>query len=390
MILSHSKVRKGKVIMSQVLILMVGIVLLTLPSCRHTVPVKLSVSDRHQQTLKDLTRKEYASKELDTLFANLSERSDKLCPMHFGDEEFDEQYAESFATGIRLKKPKKEKWFDRVVPSLLIGCFNFFEMNDKGVKGTFETISRLIPEKKECFSVGLMQPYFMHATLQCEKLTMLDINWRIQHAHFHITDLHFSGKFRDHENIEKVLQKVPVAWVARFDHKPKKRPQSINLNTFCIPEEQNACISAMIEFQKYYKTLGEIDFQLSFLHEADLYPKKTTTSIVYASNALDAAYTKAEDFNAMMNKFHKTLPVGKNIYMVYQAGTSTDIGIYRIFREQPDSEEVTVYTICRDDFRWSDVYVDKGKPFKIYFDKVSLNKKSARCTEKPAKTQEKN
>lgn len=350
-------------------------------SCRSTgVPVKLTVSERHRQALKDLSKPEYTKSELPALFSTLSEKSDKLCPMHFGDEEFDEAFVETFATGLRLKKPKKEKWFDKVVPSLMVGCFNFFEMNDQGVRGTFETVAKLIPEKKECYSVGLMQPYFMHAALGCEKLTMLDINWRIHHAHSAITELFIDKKFAPGADDKEPLKDVPVAWIARFDRKPQIRPKKTDLSTFCVQEEQAACEQALKDFQAVYSRLKGIDFQLAFIHEASLEPQNTSASVVFVSNALDLAYTSANDFKSMMSGFNEKLPQGKNIYMIYQAGTSKDIGVYKIGRAQQDDEKVTVTTICRDDFRWSEVYVDKGKPYKIYLDKVSQNRKAPRCS----------
>ena len=337
------------------------------------------MSETHRKILADIEFELYDAPTAGQLFEYMSERGDRVCEMHLGLRRFNRATARDFARGLNLKKKKKEKWYDNVIPALIAGCFNFFRMNDRQVDRTFDIVAQLYPGQKDCFSVGFMQPYMLHSRVGCMTLTMLDADWRILHAHLELLERFKLDQLRPHENAlpPDALQGLPVAWLARFDRKPKKREKNITLKTFCVGDDSSYCEADLLRFQNEYRGLQQIELQLAFLHEARVAPLKSSTAIVFVSNALDKHYTTKAEFKKMLDSLSAGISPEQKVVIVYQAGGGSLFGIYELTKE---NDKPKVATICRDRYVWAREYHHRGKPFSIHFDRVTTTSGAPYCS----------
>ncbi|MCC5815647.1 MAG: hypothetical protein JJT78_12895 [Leptospira sp.] len=191
--------------------------------------LSLIVREEHRNILLLLTKDNYRSGELEKTFQLLSQKGDELCHMFYKNIPVRKELAQSFIGDYQFAKKKNEEWYDNVLHSVVMGCFNFFQMNDMQVQDTMERVSRKYPGEKECYSVGFMQPYFMHNTMNCSRLTMLDADWRILFAHYRLLQGFFQNidpKTR-HLSPDELVSDLPIKWVSRFSGKPSEYEKKI-------------------------------------------------------------------------------------------------------------------------------------------------------------------
>lgn len=341
--------------------------------------IEMQVGEQHRKILMLLTKDNYQSEELENTFQAMTEKGDELCNMFYKNIPIQNDKVSDFLGGYIFLKKNKEKWYDNVLHSVVSGCFNFFKMNDMRVYDTFTRISRFYQGEKECYSVGFMQPYFMHNILNCSRMTMLDADWRILYAHYRLLQGFFKNLDykNDSKHLDELLNSLPVKWVGNFRSKPIQKEKFISMETFCNPEDRQECSDAFLGFQSKVKNLSEVELQLSFLHDAKFEIKKNKLAIVYVSNALDNEYTKKHELLSMLDNFKKTLRSEQKIVIIYKAGGSSLFGIYELQLDQ--NRALAVKTTCRDDYRWSNAYKKRQKPYSIHLDRMTSTRKAPAC-----------
>lgn len=339
-------------------------------STRSLPELSFQVREQHRKILLLLTQEKYRSEELENVFQEMKTKGDEFCNMYYRNIPFRAKWAKNFLGNYNSPPVENREWYSNVLHSVVSGCFNFFKMNDLKVQDTMEKISKHYPGSKECYSVGFMQPYFMHNAMGCSRLTMLDADWRIHYAHYRL----LQGFFRNQETpnpvpVEELLVDLPVQWVGQFKSKPKMYEKIVNLDTFCNKEDREECKNALVGFQSKISHLSDVELQLAFLHDAHIKLKNLKIAILYASNALDNEYTKKKDYLVMMENYKKSLQADQKIVMIYKSGGTSVFGVYEL---QLDSRgELVVTTTCRDNYIRSQVYKQRGKPYSIYLDKLS-------------------
>lgn len=358
----------------------------------------LKVSQAHKNTLHILEQEKYDQAKTHEIFTLMAEKGDEVCKMyyeqHSNPKGFDQAKIKEYIK-MNLKRNKKEKWYDNIMPALMAGCFNFFTMNDQKVWETFKVVADKFPEKKDCYSVGFMQPYFMHNILNCKRLIMLDINWRILHVHAELLKnmQMVKEEYKSIEQFESIVFNLPVHWVAILFNRPLKKyiedtlgkntddpekKHKVDFTAFCEKKDLDVCKDTLYSFYKKFRkeNLNSVELQLSYLHEIDVQNNQTDTAIIFVSNALDKEYTSRKDFDFMIKSIFNSLTTEKKVIIVYQAGGMELFGIYQL---RKDNSKNKVETLCRDNYVWSKDYFDQGKPYRIHLDDISHTRKPPRC-----------
>ncbi len=341
----------------------------------------MTASEDHTQILVDVKSTLYDENSAKHLFLNMEKKSEDVCNILYKNKKYDIHILRNYIREFSLKKKEDEKWYDRLIPSLYAGCFNFFQMNDVKVKKTFSYLSDRITGQKDCYSVGFMQPYIMHSILNCSTLTMLDMNWKILFGHLEMYQLFKkeSIKLSDEGQIDPgIISHIPVSWTAVFGPKPRPRERNININSFCSLGDLEDCNDSLITYQSMFSNISRIELQLSTLTHSDIRVKTDSTVIVYLSNAIDPEYTTYSQFKIFLDRLSKNLSANQKAYLIYQAGGRSLSAIYLL--EKFDSEEVSLTTVCRDKLIWSEEYKNRGKPFKIYLDRFTITKNALACS----------
>jgi len=344
-------------------------------------PLVMTASEDHTQILVDVKSTFYDENSAKQLFLTMDEKSEDVCNILYKNKKYDIHILRNYIREFSLKKKDDEKWFDRLIPSLYAGCFNFFQMNDVKVKKTFSYLSERISGLKDCYSVGFMQPYIMHSTLNCTTLTMLDMNWKILFGHLEMYRLfkNESIKLSDEGLIDPgIISNIPVSWTAVFGPKPRPKERNININSFCSLGDLEDCNDSLISYQSMFSNINRIELQLSTLTYSDIRVKTDKTVIVYLSNAIDPEYTTYTQFKMFLDKLSKNLYANQKAYLIYQAGGRSLSAIYLL--EKYENEEVSLSTVCRDKLIWSEEYKNRGKPYKIYLDRYTTSKNPVACS----------
>lgn len=352
--------------------------------CKPSEPLQpslphLSVRPEHKGILIPASKDLYPSQELDGFFRTLQTQGDEVCNMFYENIPYRVDVIQKFTKGLYLKKPEDGRWYNRVLHSVVAGCFNFFQMNDKKVHKTFEIIAKQFPDEKECFSVGQMQPYFMHNALGCTRLTMLDADWRILHVHYEILSSFLQNMQvkESKKTIQEIISALPLAWVARFDSKPKAREKQVTIDSLCEPASVGHCQAAFSGFESKQSKLKDIELQLSFLHDANLQIKEQKYGFLFASNALDYEYTSVAGYKKLLENIKSQLQLEQKLFIIYQSGGSSLFGVYSF--ELDTNGKLNIETVCRDDYKWSYAYLDRGKPYTIYLDLITKTKSPKKC-----------
>lgn len=343
-------------------------------------PIYMTASPEHTQILVDVESTFYDENSAKQLFMKMEKKSEDVCNILYKNKKYDLETLRSYIREFSLKKKENEKWYDRLIPSLYAGCFNFFQMNDIKVKKTFLNVSEKISGKKDCYSVGFMQPYIMHSILNCSTLTMLDMNWKILFGHLEMYHLLRNEGIRMSEEGKidpDTISTIPVSWTAVFGPKPRPREVNVNIHSFCSQGDLEDCSESLIAYQNMLNQLDRIELQLSTLTYSDIRVKTENTVVVYLSNAIDPEYTTFSQFKIFLDRLSKNLYPNQKAYLIYQAGGMSLSAIYLI---EKHVDETVLSTVCRDRLVWSEQYKNKGRPFRIHIDRFTVTKNPTSCS----------
>lgn len=342
---------------------------------KQSVPILLKFSRPHQTYFQDVDRPNYYANDVYFLLDALRPKSDKVCELLWSGKTMSPDVVHSFLRPDIFTREPFKSW-SHPIPKLIAGCWNFIKLNDTRPDLDFQLVKHYFPDKKkECFSVGLMQPYWMHAILDCEKLTFVDIDWRIHDTHSQILRL-FRGKEMNSEpQIRESITNLNVGWVARFDGKPMVRQEKVTLDTLCFPKFQKYCLGYMQEFQKKHGNLLSVDMQVSSLHDAEYAFLPDTIPVLFLSNAIESLYTSRAQFQQILDGVAGGLGSGRQAIFIHHAAGQSEFGIYEM---KTLEKEFEIHTLCKDKYDSSPV--GETHVYETHFEKVTRTKSPPTCS----------
>jgi hypothetical protein len=344
-------------------------------------PLSLSFSSVHQSYYLDAHKAEMNETEANQFFDTILEKSNTVCEMIWGKKKMDKTYVETFITKETFGKRPFENWW-HPLPKMIAGCWNFFKMNDVNPHLDYELVKNLFPsEKKDCFTVGFMQPYIMYNVLGCERVTVVDIDIRIHHGHWQMLKMFKENAFTDEPGLTKSLTKLNLGWVA-FEEQEFGRVMKVNIGSVCKPDKKKYCTSHLLDFQKRFNPALKFRLLLSFLHDADFSTLPGTMPVIYFSNALENIYTSKEEFEQILVNIGKNMKPEQKAALIYHAGGQINFGVYEYTKKESGHE---IKTICKDAY----VGGHNGEYYfyKTYFEKFYPSKeKIVACQRHPLLT----
>lgn len=336
--------------------------------------IRLVITPRLGSYFPIFQKLEYTNEEIPPIWETMQPESDQVCKMLYHQAKFDKKFVDNH-TKLGFTGPVKEKIYLDTVRRIIAGCWNFYQMNDIKPEKDFEHIAKLYPDKKkDCYSVGFMQPYIMHTILGCNKLTMLDMDWRIMYGHSQILKGFQENKFQNETTARDFLKTLKLGWIVgpKFQANP-----SVSLDDLCLPFTKKECLSRLLEFQKKFTKLEKIHLYLSTIHEANLKPEEGSMSVVFLSNAFEDYYTKSKDFQHMMSYLKTNLNEGEQVNFIYHVGGRANYGIYETKKV---AEKLEVNTVCKDQYYFYPI-ADGREKYIIHFDRLKENKPAKQtCT----------
>jgi hypothetical protein len=314
---------------------------------KESVQITLKFSPAHQSYFQDVEKSQYIDSEIGKLFSIMKEKSDTICEMVWGQKNLIPSVLHTYLKPESLSKEPFQKW-GHPLPKLIAGCWNFIKMNDTRPDLDFQLVNQLYPtEKKECFSVGFLQPYWMHTILGCEKLTFLDIDWKIHDAHFQLLSLYQQKKMKTESEILESIQSLNLGWIARFDNKPMVKKEKPSFDTLCYSKFQKNCLGFLSRFQEAYLPIKQIDFQVSALHNASYKFLPNTLPVLFFSNAIEGLYTSKSQFNQIMETVTQGLGEGRKAIFIHHAAGQSQFGLYELSVQK---EGFQIKTVCKDEY----------------------------------------
>lgn len=346
---------------------------------------ELVVAPQLQADFVPIQKSRYSAAEIAPLFQLMDEKGDAYCEIHWSKKSYSKSTALEFINEKSL--PAYRYSHPRSVYGISSGCHNFFKMNDRRPDRTFQLVKKLFPGKKyDCYSVGFLQPYMLHNELSCERLTMLDIDWRIEAGHHALLSLYDAREFSDPALLESALGKLNLPWVALLgfnvtgEKMDAEKPGA--LDELCPDSQQENCKTHILEFQKNYLSLQKIRFDLSALHETDFLPvSENMVRVFFLSNAIEDLYTTPKQYKELLTNLRNTSKPGEQTIFIHQAGSRQNFGLYeyQVVVDSSGNKRDKVRTICRDVYpntrlnRESDVY-------DIYFDETTVTRHPPACS----------
>ena len=371
------------------------------PQATHENPFRLIVSPRHRADFSVFSNPAVAPSiaaaesadntgpqaftdagEIDAIFRSLARQSDAYCNALFTQNKFD-------AAQLELIAPDRRALFIQnrhpdSLYSLLAGCRNFFEMNDVAPNRDFALVRALYPEAGfDCYSVGLLQPYIMHATLGCRRLTMIDINWRILDFHRTLIRLTRAGAFPDASSVDDQLRGVELKFLALQNDPLRARPAKVQ--NLCRPLQHEYCAQILPDFQKVFTTRPPIaiELNLSTLHSGSYAPTngadqdddwftetkaehangnaaRPIVRVIYLSNAIEESYTSRAEFVQLLENLQRSALAQDQSQeqidvLIHHVGGWKLFGIYELQHaarqpETRDAAPATLRTVCKDSY----------------------------------------
>lgn len=348
--------------------------------------MKLHASER-MRTYFPILNRDYLDNEVFDALSSLREPGNVTCEMIYSMAKYDKEEIKKF-TNIELGSPISNKFFLHTFRRIIAGCWNFYQMNDVSPDKDFEFIKKQYPNQKfNCYSVGFLQPYIMHSILDCDTLSLLDIDIRILEGHAQLIQAYHEGRMQSAQDVKKELEQLKLGWIAQ--HRPFKAVTPVNLQVFC-PRNSEMCLKQLVTFQEKYKSLRKLDFYASALHEADFIPEKDRVSVVFVSNAFEDYYTKRKEFDTLMKSLETSLGKDQKIVFVYHNGGRHLFGVYEVTRKV-DEEGLDVTVLCRDkylfypeedDRTFYNIHLDRWKGLKTSGKSCSANQANSQIVKK--------
>jgi hypothetical protein len=352
--------------------------------------ISLNASER-MRTYFEFLQKDYIGPEVFEVLSALREPGNQTCEMIYSRMPYEKEEIKKF-TNIELGSPIKTKFYLRTLRRIIAGCWNFFQMNDISPDKDFEYIKNQYPNAKfNCYSVGFMQPYIMHSILDCETLSLLDIDIRILEGHAQLVKGFHEGKLQTKEEIKEYLQGLKLGWIAQ--HRPFQSETPVNLQVFC-PRDPEMCLENLVTFQRKYKSLKKLNFYASALHEANMVPEQEKVSVVFLSNAFEDYYTKRKEFDSLMERLESELGIGQKIVFINHNGGRHLFGVYEVERKEDTGLQVNA--ICRDRYlfypeeegrTYYNIHLDRWKGLKVSGKSCSTRQVPSQLVKKKGETE---
>jgi hypothetical protein len=331
-----------------------------------SLPVTVRFSDAHLAYYAVPSHQAYGPASSGALFEQMRSASKVACH-HFRIKTLTQK--EPLYAFMRPEVVAKPPW-NWFVNSLVAGCFNFFQMNDMRPDLDFHFVQRLYPEaRKECFSVGFMQPYWMHDVLGCERLTMVDLDWRIHDGHQQLLQRFREGRLARGPGFDQALSEVRLGWSARFDGQPPLPETPASVDRLCLPSSNGACRGVLETFQEKAAAVKSVELQVSALHDATYAFLPGTLPVLFFSNALESIYTSRPQFDLLMEKVSRGLPRGGKAVLLYHAAGRQQFGVYELEAKGDGAYRLT--TRCKDPYLSSPIKGLKVVPYTTWFEDVT-------------------
>ncbi|MEN9797186.1 MAG: hypothetical protein RL653_882 [Pseudomonadota bacterium] len=333
------------------------------------LPVTVRFSEPHLAYYAVPTHQVYGPSTSADLFARMRSLSGPTCNHFRG---IPVKKKEELYTFMRPEVVAHPPW-SGFVNQIVAGCFNFFQMNDVRPDLDFHFAQKLYPnDRKECFSVGFMQPYWMHTLLGCERLTMVDLDWRIHDGHQQMLSQFRAGKLGKVPTFDAALGEVKLGWSARFDKQPMAPETSAALERLCFGYMRGRCRDVLQEFQRRSGEVKSVELQVSALHDASYAFLPGVTPVIFFSNALEAVYTSRPQFDLLMKKISLGLQPGAKAVLLYHAAGRQQFGAYELTPKGGGA--YALKTHCKDDYLSSPIKDVPVVPYETWFEAVTETK----------------
>ncbi len=298
--------------------------------------LELRAGPTHRARFFALSTEFYPEKALPGLFGNLELHANAYCSARFAGRdalaEAEALFRAPFAAELRRAPPES-------LPGLQAGCWNFYEMNDVAPERDFQLVRALAPDAQfDCYSVGLLQPYIMHATLNCRELTLLDIDWRIHALHARLLAFARAGALATVADAARAVAGLELAHPALSADAPR-RPQA-SLERLCRPLQRERCAGILPDFQRAFASLRHVRLELAALHEGEYPERSGLTRVVYLSNATEESYTSATEFDELIDRLRRSAP---RTFLIHHVGGWKLFGVYEL-------RETGLRTVCKDEY----------------------------------------
>lgn len=343
------------------------------PPTRRELPATLHASEDLLELLVPLDQPTYRGAAIGELFATMRPLADRYCAMTKAGEPFVAEEAHLFADKEALLKPQRH------LNHLKTGCFNYFRLNDYRPDLDFHVLKALLPEERfDCYSVGMLQPFMMHNILQCETLTFIDFDWRIQDAQHTLLELYEQRRFEGIDHVNEALKEVTLSWIAKESGTVPPRPAT--LSSLCNSGVRKTCEQTLRSFQDSWWSLQQARFSLSAMHDTS-FSASEATPVFFMSNASERAYTRDGQFRQLVERAAEAAgPEGRAVLIHHVGGAST-AGFYEV---RPGKRRATVKTLCRDEYRQTGTWATGDKMsdmplYDIYLDDITSTREPRLC-----------
>lgn len=296
------------------------------------LPERMEVSAEVRATLAPLPHPSYPRAALDERFAALRSAGDAFCRAYRLQQDVPNAF--EFLVPAARERILAIKSGGRT--SMVVGCHNFFEMNDIHPERAFALVRALegaggsLP-RFDCYGVGLVQPWLMHHALGCRRLGMVDLDWRILEAHHRLAGMLAASRFTSPEAVQQSVGELELRWLAlrALDATGKVTgPPPV----LCRTGQDAACRQAFVELQSAAPP-ERLELMLTGLEDLSLGAgEEGVRRVVFLSNAIE--YMLPARTLGMVKRLAEDLPEGPgaSALLIHHAAGSSAFGIYRVTR----------------------------------------------------------
>ncbi|MBX3721311.1 MAG: hypothetical protein KF713_05670 [Turneriella sp.] len=343
--------------------------------------IRLEISENHQKLFEDVKHATYDEADGLKLLGSLAEKSDGFCA-----DAIKGKFSPGNFLNVDAAKTAFADWDQSHFQSARLGCRNWYTMTDLHPEFDFSKINVTFNpralQKFDCYAVGYLQPYIMAANLNCARLSIIDVDFRILKAHL---DLLKAMRERTWTNLDQLFEKVKYSFPAGNKRKGNKHDIDLTLSDLCGENSTRACAAALIRFMEKLPSLSEVNLVLSPLHEFKFPAKRDELiSVFYTSNAFDPHFTSEAHFKEFMAKL-RPIAESRDRVVIYHQSEEKSFGVYQLTNEN------TVTTVCADKFknvvegRYSAdrcrYFPGKTTVYENYFDQLAKGRHPEKCSE---------
>lgn len=335
--------------------------------------ITIHISETHLKVFNDLEKKIYSSTEAAAVLATMSEKGNRFCD----DKPAEKTGAQTFLKAGGAAELAAE-WPKSNYAAMVLGCRNWYTMSDMAVANDFIRINAESANTGrpafDCYSVGFLQPYIMAANLNCNRLNIVDADFRIIKAHVDFLNL---IKNKPTANIRALVSELKFSFAAGGPAQQHATDGPLTIADLCGKNSETHCLHYLMTFVEKFSKIKEINLILSPLHEFRFLPdKQRAVSVFYTSNAFDPNFTTEKQFEEFRTESGKIAEDTARL-IIYHQSEEKSFGIYKLNKTLP------VSTVCADKYR--NVVASRYSPnrcryfpgktteYDTYFDKISVN-----------------